>query len=412
MRPGEFGNTLVASNDIVGCPMATVDELSAEIQSLRSELDALRAMVASPPKAIPPEPPGVEPSVERSRRNVLKLAAAGLGGVGLAQMAVSPASAANGANIVIGSVVNQGTLPTGLTVSGNAATYGFGCTDNGANSVPVPSALFGHARGFGGATNFSAAVLGFAQESAFYGVVGDSVRCGVKGTARGSADNGWPGVLGEGNGDGVMGSGRVGVHGHSLQSVAVAAGVSGTTSDATVPALRAAADSGLLALDGAQVAPPSSGSYRRGDVLNDSGGSGVWVCVSAGTPGVWRKVAGAASAGAYHPRAGARAYDSRQTGGKLLSGQTRVVTIPLSVVPARTTAVHYVLTAVSTSGKGSLVAFQTGTSRPAVTSLIWWGRDQRHANALTTEVNNSRQLSVYATSGSTHFTIDVIGYYL
>jgi hypothetical protein len=219
-------------------------------------------------------------------------------------------------------------------------------------------------------------------------------------------------VLGEGNGDGVMGSGQVGVRGYTNAVTLAAAGVHGGALAPTVPALRAGTDSGLLALDGAQAAPPSTGSYRRGDVLNDSGGSGVWVCVTAGTPGVWRKVAGAASAGAYHPKGGARAYDSRKTGGKLLSGQTRTVTIPLSVVPARTTAIHYVLTAISTSGKGSLVAFQTGTSRPAVTSIIWWGRDQRHSNALTTELNNSRQLSVYATSGSTHFTIDVIGYYL
>jgi hypothetical protein len=325
-------------------------------------------------------------------------------------MAVAPAWAGNGDPVVIGSNSQLGTQATGVAVTGNAAAYGLAFTDNGLNTVPLPAALLGHAKGWGGATNWSTGVLGFAEQSAFYGVVGDSVRCGVYGIARGPADNGWPGVLGRGNGDGVTGEGGVvGVRGFGSGSDAV--GVMGVTSELTAPALRATGESGLLRLDGAQAAPPSAGSYERGDVLNDKNGSGVWVCVTGGTPGVWRKVAGAGSAGAYHPLDGVRAYDSRQGGGKLGARKTRTIAIPGSIAPSGTTAIHYVLTAVATSGKGSLVAYPASRPRPAISSLIWYGGSQKHAVGLVTGLSPSRELKVYATAGSTHFMVDVLGYY-
>jgi hypothetical protein len=135
------------------------------------------------------------------------------------------------------------------------------------------------------------------------------------------------------------------------------------------------------------------------------------MCVTAGTPGVWRKVAGATTAGAYHPLNGTRAYDSRTTGGRLSSGSTRTVTIPLAGAPAGSRAISYVLTALSTTGAGTLVAYPAHRSRPAVTSLSWWGRSQRHSVGLTTELSTARQVKVYASAGSTHFTIDVVGYF-
>lgn len=386
------------------------EELQAEIAMLRAELAALRAEVRD--RAAPDEnavPPQAHGESQPSRRQLLRLAAAGAGGFGLAQVvAASPAAADNGQAIVLGSVVNSATLATGVSFLGNQCAYGIGATDNGANSIPLPSAIFGHAKGWGGANNFSTGVIGVAVQDGFYGVVGDSVRCGVRGVGRGPAGNGWPGVLGESlNGVGVSGEGGTeGVVGYGQT-----AGVLGRGADATTPALRAGGDSGLLSLNGAQAAPPTTGSYRRGDVLNDSGGSGVWVCVTAGAPGVWRKVAGATTAGAYHPLNGTRAYDSRTTGGRLTSGSTRTVTIPGTGAPAGSRAISCVLTAIGTAGAGTLVVHPAHRPRPSITSLSWWGKGQRHSVGLTTELSTARQVKVYASAGSTHFTIDVVGYF-
>lgn len=339
---------------------------------------------------------------------MLRLAAAGAGGFGLAQVAAAPPAVAdNGQAVILGSAGNTATSATGVAVLGNLAAYGFAATDNGANSVPLPSAIFGHARGYGGPSNFSTGVLGFAEQDSFYGVVGDSVRCGVLGRARGPASNGWPAVYGQGNGVGVRGEGgTIGVVGSGD-----AVGVLGETDTRTAPALRAGGTSALLALNGAQPAPPTTGTYRRGDLLNDSGGSGVWACVTAGTPGVWRKLAGATTAGAFHSITGTRAYDSRTTGGRLTAGQTRTVTIPIAGAPVGSTAISCVLTAIATSGAGTFVVHPAHRPRPGITSLSWWGASQQVSVGLVTGLSTVRQIKVYASAGSAHFTIDVVGYW-
>lgn len=394
--------------------MATTAELQAELVKLQAELAKLRAEVRD--RAAPGAEStsaaaarAKERAKEPNRRQLLSLVAAGAGGLGLGQVAAaSPAAADNGQALILGSSGNTATLPTGVAVLGNQAGYGIGATDNGAGSVPIPSAIFGHARGFGGANNFSAGVLGFAEQDSFYGVVGDSVRCGVNGIARGPADNGWPGVLGQGqNGVGVRGEGGTyGVVGRGSTG-----GVLGEGGTRFAPGLRAGGSSGLLALDAVQVAPPASGSYRRGDVVNDRDGSGVWVCVAAGSPGMWRKLAGAATAGAFHPIDGRRVYDSRTTGGRLSVGQTRTITMPAAAAPAGATAISYVLTATVTDGAGTLVAFPAHRARPAITSLSWWDAAQQHSVGLVTALSPARQLKVYASGGSTHFTLDVVGYW-
>lgn len=388
--------------------MTTTEELNAEVATLRAELAALRAEVRD--RAAPKEdPPPTISTSEPNRRQLLRLVAAGAGGFGLAQVAAaSPAAADNGQPIVLGSSSNTATLATGVAVLGNNAAYGIGATDNGADSLPLPAAIVGHARGFGGVNNFSAAVLGFAEQDSFYGVYADSVRCGVRGVARGPASNGWPAVFGEGrNGVGVRGEGGTeGVVGYGQT-----AGVLGDGATRTTPALRAGGTSALLSVNAAQPAPPTTGTYRRGDVLNDSGGSGVWVCVTAGAPGVWRKIAGATTAGAYHPLAGTRSYDSRTTGGRLNAGQTRTVRIPVAGAPVGSRAINYVLTAIATAGAGTLVVHPANRPRPPITSLSWWGGSQQHSVGLVAELSPARQVSVYASAGSTHFTIDVVGYF-
>lgn len=390
--------------------MHTTDDLLREIETLRAEVRALRAAVNHSPPA--PSASAPERTRTTNRRQLLTLAAAGAGGAGLAALApAAPAAAANGEALLIGNSGGQnGTLPTGVAVLGNAAGYGLAFTDNGVGSIPIPSAVVGHARGFLSA-NFSTGVFGFAQENAFYGVVGDSVRCGVRGIARGPADNGWPGVLGENAlGVGVQGVGGTdGVVGFGHTS-----GVRGTTANRGVPALRAAAESGLLALDGAQPAPPAAGvAYLRGDLLNDSGGSGVWACVASGNPGAWRKLAGPATAGAFHAIDGGRAYDSRTAGagGRLTGGTTRTITIPTSLAPGGSLAVTYLLTVRGTLGSGGLTVFPANRPRPLIQSAIWYAANQSLVVGGVTKLGPGREVKVYTSAGSTHITLDVTGYY-
>ena len=387
--------------------MHTTDDLLHEIETLRAEVRGLRAAVDSPPA-----PPADPPPTTTNRRQLFTLAAAGVGGAGLAALApAAPAAAANGDALIIGNSGGQScTASTGVAVTGNAAPYGFAFTDNGLGSVPLPTAMLGHARGFGGPNNFSAGVFGLAEQDAFYGVVGDSVRCGVHGIARGPADNGWPGVLAEGrNGVGLRGEGGTdGVVGYGKTS-----GVRGESDTRSVPALRAALKSGLLALDGAQPAPPASGTFRRGDLLNDKDGSGVWACVTAGNPGVWRKVVGPATAGAFHAIDGGRAYDSRTSGagGRITSGTNRLVTIPTSLAPGGSEAITYLLTVRDTSGSGGLTVYPANRPRPTIQSAIWWAANQSHVVGGVTKLGPGREIRVYCSSGSTHITLDVTGYY-
>ena len=387
--------------------MHTTDDLLHEIETLRAEVRALRTAVNSAPT-----PRADAPPTPKNRRQLLTLAAAGVGGAGLAALTpAAPAAAANGDAILLGNAGGQScTASTGVAVTGNAAPYGLAFTDNGLGSIPLPVAVLGHARGFGGSSNFSAAVLGLAEQDAFYGVVGDSVRCGVHGIARGPADNGWPGVLAEGrNGVGLRGEGGTdGVVGFGRTS-----GVRGESDTRSVPSLRAAAKSGLLALDGAQPAPPASGTFRRGDILNDKNGSGIWACVSAGSPGSWRKVAGIATAGAFHPIDGARAFDSRAagSGGRLTAGTNRLITIPTSLAPSGSHAVTYLLTVRDTAGSGGLTVYPADRPRPVIQSAIWDGADQPSVVGAVTELGPGRELRVYCSSGSTHITLDVTGYY-
>jgi hypothetical protein len=386
--------------------MHTTDDLLQEIETLRAEVRALRTAVDSPPR-----PTADAPARLTNRRQLLTLAAAGVGGAGLAALApAAPAAAANGEALIIGNGGSQScSASTGVAVTGNAAPYGVAFTDNGAGSIPLPSAVVGHARGFF-SNNFSTGVLGIAEQDAFYGVVGESVRCGVNGRATGPADSGWPGVLGHSNnGVGVRGEGGT----HGVVGYGSSAGVRGETDTRSAPALQASAKSGLLALDGAQPAPPTSGTFRRGDLLNDKFGSGVWVCVSAGSPGTWRKVAGSATAGAFHAIDGGRAYDSRVTGagGRITSGTTRTVTIPTSLAPDGSLAVTYLLTVRDTGATGGLTVFPADRPRPTIQSAIWYAADQSFVAGGVTKLGPGREVKVYCSRGSTHITLDVTGYY-
>ena len=267
--------------------------------------------------------------------------------------------------MIIGNAGGQScTASTGVAVTGNAAPYGLAFTDNGVGSasrsrrrssaMPAASAApTTSRRGSSASPSRTPSTASSATPSVAASTGSPAARRTTAGRACSAEGRNGVGLRGEGGTDGVVGYGND-------------AGVRGETETRSAPALRAAAKSGLLALDGAQPAPPASGTFRRGDLLNDKDGSGIWACVTAGSPGVWRKVAGSATAGAFHAIDGGRAYDSRVAGagGRITSGTNRLVTIPTSLAPGGSLAITYLLTVHDTSGSGGLTVYPANRPRP------------------------------------------------
>lgn len=156
-------------------------------------------------------------------------------------------------------------------------------------------------------------------------------------------------------------------------------------------------------------APQSRGDYHQsGEFIEDASGN-LWVCVTSGFPGSWRKLAGPATAGAFHVLpAPIRAYDSRSSDGAL-SGGSRTLT--MSGVPSGASAVTVSLTATATTGGGYLALYRAGISYPGNSNLNWYTSGQTVAVTTVSAVSPAAQLVVRGAGGSTQVIIDVIGYY-
>ncbi len=178
--------------------------------------------------------------------------------------------------------------------------------------------------------------------------------------------------------------------------------------------------------------PAVSGSHSAGEMaVNDDT---LWFCVVDGTPGTWRKVAAVETAGSFHPIATARVYDSRWTGillnvtkGPLVVGagprlvycdDKRAIANGLvttnDVVPAGATAIAYNLTVTQTNGQGYLGVEPGGTVELGGSAINWSPGPAALANASVAKLDAQRRVSVFIggqAGASTHFIIDVVGYY-
>src|SRR3954462_1407899 len=276
----------------------------AETARLAHELSAVKA-AAGPAKGGAGEDAGRLSDDGRnvSRRGALLLgvaAAAGAAAHGLVR--AEPADANNGDALTLGSVTNSASAPTGLSVTGNAATYGIGVTDNGLGSYPAtvpPAALLGHARN----ANFQSGVLGYS-DTGMYGVVGSSDpidstgRPGVFGVGQpgvsGFGGGTSPGVVGTGNGTGVLGIGPPAVQG--LADAYLDTGVQGTNRGTVLGAATFPAEGvGVLAecMDGG-AGPPAPDSIAL-SARNDGSGTGVKATSDLGIP-IWGQISNSANA--------------------------------------------------------------------------------------------------------------------
>lgn len=172
--------------------------------------------------------------------------------------------------------------------------------------------------------------------------------------------------------------------------------------------------------------------HQVGEVVVDADGH-FWACVAGGTPGTWIDLAAplvdtTALQPQFYPIDPIRCYDSRESAyavnGPIARLERRVVSLADShdrsgtvlatdVVPPGATAVTYNITVAAPTGKNWLsVAPGDQTDAPQFSSINFdVGRND--ANGLTGKLDDDRQVAVFCGDdvGSTHFIIDVTGYY-
>ena len=189
----------------------------------------------------------------------------------------------------------------------------------------------------------------------------------------------------------------------------------------------------LYLSQGFSAGPEVAGSHSEGELA--AAGNGLWYCAATGSPGTWRKLASATTAGAFHPIATARVYDSRWTGilpnvikgPMVVGGASRLVYCDdkralatglvetADIVPTGATAIAYNLTVTTTTGQGYLAVEPGGAASFGGSAINWSPGPVSLANASVAKLDTQRRVSVFVggqPASSTHFIIDVVGYYL
>lgn len=156
-------------------------------------------------------------------------------------------------------------------------------------------------------------------------------------------------------------------------------------------------------------------AHQVGELYEDENGA-LWLCVAAGTPGTWRQLGGPTTAGAFNSINPARVYDSRG-GAKLAAGEERTVSVAAAtngaaVVPAGATAVMTTFTVTATEGLGGFASVRpAGAPYQGTSSINWFGTDQNLATTVVSGLGGDRQITVLGGDASTHFIVDVVGFY-
>ena len=111
----------------------------------------------------------------------------------------------------------------------------------------------------------------------------------------------------------------------------------------------------------------------------------------------------------------ARVLDTRTTGGKLASGETRPVTVTggnSGVPTSGVAAVVLNVTVTETTSDGYLTVSPTGTTRPVVSNLNW-STGATIPNAVTVKVGTSGMVDLFQSGpGTAQVIVDMSGYYV
>ncbi len=184
---------------------------------------------------------------------------------------------------------------------------------------------------------------------------------------------------------------------------------------------------GSLRIGGAPTGPLPPPQQRGGAAVTglidlDANGD-VWLCVGSGTPGTWRELGGANSAGAFHAISPHRVYDSRvaadgaftPNSSRLLSvatGRTASGGLAHDVVPPGATAITFTLTAAGATGPNFL-SVMPGDDATFATSTLNFPGGFDCASGGVVRLDGDRHVRVFCgdQAGSTHVILDVTGYY-
>ena len=373
------------------------DSLLDEVEALRSELVALRAALAELQAEQPSGDPTVEPVAgtpseppTTSRRRLLALAgsAAGAAVAATAVAGARPVAANNGDPVLLANNV----VASGTPVVSTFLNYTIPTTNVASRNLFV---VGDSATAFSPAADKTAAVSGYSSKTVNVGVSGYSTVPGGKGVY----------------GSSVSG---VGVHAESSQTWSLQVGGTGRVY------LAAAAAAG----------PPTTGSFSTGELVRD-GNADFWVCTVGGVSPQWRKLAFESAATPAGPQLHiiepTRVYDSRfpLPGVKIADGQSRVISVANGVdlstgiasipdvVPAGAVAVQFTLTVDSATGGGFLAVTPGDSTTYKASTINWTPTTTTIAAGGLCKLDGARQLTVYAGGvGSTHFLIDITGYYV
>ncbi len=400
--------------------LAELRRAQVALEDRHRQLDAEhRALLERSRPASPVAGPSTDPvDHRRSRRDLLRTAgaAAAGGAAALALGTAEPAAAANGGSVIIGAnggSANTGTASTELRTTGGTNTFGLLVVQDGSfTGSSHPSAVSGFATG----AAVDDGVYGYSNVATGNGVIGRSdFGTGVRGVTTSGV-----GVWGIADDPGL---GSVGVYANNQSGKALqATGVVGVGASGSQTALRLYSDGIHLAFTPQSTSPPTrSDLHQLAEVHVDAAGD-LWYCVSAGTPGTWRRLAGPSSAGALAVLPSpVRVYDSRPgttpavgTKAPLVPSIARAVDLKAngSNVPSGATAALVSLVATNTTGAsgGWLSIYRNGIAWPGTSNLNWSSAGQTVAVTTLTSVNITAVANLYA-NVATDVIVDVLGYY-
>jgi len=398
-----------------------ITEMSAALEMMRRELDTVRCAADAHPAASELAAPPIEIHTAVTRRGWMKAAAAAaVGGAAAATLGSSGRVAAVDPNdLALGSSSTTDQRTAGRYTgnsSGMAFLFETKSGFSGTTSA-YPAALGGWTgntqmpNGVYGYTNVDSAnaagIVGITGAPAAVGVRALNASIGGRAVSASAPGNGGIGVTADG--------GFVGV---SARSGQYGVGASGDTA-------------ALLLTTSNPVAPPDRTDGQEGgsidvQLLSDSGAASLWFCSAPGSPGIWQKLAGPSTAGAFHAIDPTRVYDSRvpqPNRGILAAGGSRVVSVadgrdPVTgavtvagIVPDGATAIAYNLTVTDTVGAGFATATPGSSTAFSASSINWSSSGTTIANAGVVRLDLDRRVKVFVEGGATHFILDVTGYY-
>jgi hypothetical protein len=439
---------------------AEVAELKALVRDLAKEhRQPTRTTEAAGTEASSSEIDATDGDRTTSRRRMLRLVGAAAVGSVAAGAASGRAAAVDGISLILGGP-NSTAAGTYIEYTGSSTTTSaFVFADDAYSSTAIsfyPSILGGWA----GTTNQPNGIYGYTTDAAGNAVVafndatvsgdgaallarsdnGTAIRAngvtssiianssGTTSTAI-QATGGSTGVTGTGDldpgssGTGVLGLGETGVSGWAATG-GNGYGLSAVFSGRASLWLRT---TNTFFGELLKSPPPSrTNEHAAGEVETDSNGD-LWYCFAGGTPGSWRKLAGAGTAGSFHAVTPFRVYDSRApqpAQGQITAGQNRTISVADSrdittgvvvtanAVPAGATAIACNLTVVNTANGGFLTVNPGGVVTVGAASVNWSASGQVLNNGIIAAINAAtRQVTVVCGAGTTDFVLDVTGYY-